>query len=90
MERYDSKDIGEFGNIGVGEDLKIKDLANLVKEVVGFDGGITWDASKPDGTPRKLLDVSRIQGLGWRNNISLRDGIATTYQWYGSALDSGS
>jgi GDP-L-fucose synthase len=82
MERYDSKDIGEFVNIGTGEDLKIKDLANLVKEVVGFDGDITYDTSKPDGTPRKLLDIGKINLLGWAPRISLNEGIDRTYDWY--------
>ncbi len=76
--------IGEFINIGSGEDLKIKELASLVREVVGFGGEIIWDASKPDGTPRKLLDVSRIRSLGWQPKIGLREGIKRTYEWYRS------
>ncbi len=79
MENYSGADIV---NIGVGEDISIKDLALLVKKVVGFDGQLTFDASKPDGTPRKLVDVSRINGLGWRASIALEDGVRQTYQWY--------
>jgi GDP-L-fucose synthase len=67
-------------NIGVGEDLSIRDLANLVKDVVRFEGAFTWDRSKPDGTPRKLLCVDRLHALGWRARISLRDGIESTYE----------
>jgi GDP-L-fucose synthase len=69
-------------NVGVGEDVSIKELAELIRETVGFSGSIEWDSSKPDGTPRKLLDVSRITDLGWKAEISLKDGIASTYQWY--------
>jgi GDP-L-fucose synthase len=71
-------------NVGVGEDVSIKELAELIKETVGFSGSIEWDSSKPDGTPRKLLDVSRITKLGWKAQISLKDGIASTYEWYKS------
>jgi GDP-L-fucose synthase len=69
-------------NIGVGEDLPISDLATLIADVVGFQGSVVYDAAKPDGTPRKLLDVSRISTLGWKHSIALRDGIAETYRWY--------
>ena len=69
-------------NVGVGEDQTIKALAELIKEVVGFTGTINWDTSKPDGTPRKLLDVSRIEALGWKAKISLEDGIRNTYEWF--------
>ncbi len=69
-------------NVGVGEDVSIKELAELIKETVGFTGTIEWDSSKPDGTPRKLLDVSRITALGWKAQISLEDGIRSTYEWY--------
>ncbi len=69
-------------NIGVGEDLTIKELAELVKKIVGFDGQIRWDTSKPDGTPRKLLDVSKLFGYGWRPKISLEQGIKMSYQTY--------
>jgi GDP-L-fucose synthase len=73
-------------NVGVGEDQSIKSLAELVQEVVGFEGSIQWDTSKPDGTPRKLLDVSRMNKLGWRSTTDLRSGIDETYKWYESTL----
>lgn len=69
-------------NIGVGEDLTIRELAERIAEIVGFEGKIVWDASKPDGTPRKLLNVSRMQGLGWSAETSLEKGIRRTYEWY--------
>jgi GDP-L-fucose synthase len=69
-------------NIGWGKDLSIKELALLIADVVGYQGSIQWDTSKPDGTPRKLLDISKIQSLGWQPQIALRDGIASTYEWY--------
>jgi GDP-L-fucose synthase len=72
----------EIINVGVGEDQTIADLALLIKEIVGFDGVIEYDSSKPDGTPRKLLDVSRINGLGWQAETSLRDGAEATYRWF--------
>ena len=79
MERYDSE---EIINVGVGEDLSIRELAELVAEVVGYRGEITFDTSKPDGMPRKLLDVSRLFELGWRPRIPLREGIRQTYEWF--------
>ena len=81
IENYDD-DIAI--NVGVGEDIPIKELAELIKEVVGFEGVIEWDSSKPDGTPRKLLDVSRINSLGWKPAIGLEEGIRATYQWFAS------
>jgi GDP-L-fucose synthase len=75
-----STDIPPLINIGCGDDLTIRDLADLVRNVVGFEGAIIWDQTKPDGTPRKLLDTSRIESLGWRPSISLHDGIAHAYQ----------
>ncbi len=75
-------------NVGVGEDVSIHELAEIVAEIVGFDGAIVQDTSKPDGTPRKLLDVSRIKALGWRPKIGLREGIAQTYDWYRSTVAS--
>lgn len=71
-----------FLNVGVGEDLSIRELAERVRAAVGFQGEIAWDASKPDGTPRKLLDVSRIHGLGWRARMRLEEGIVSTYRWF--------
>ena len=69
-------------NIGTGKDITIKELAEMVKEIVGFEGEINWDSSKPDGTPRKLLDVSKLFSLGWKPKIGFREGIRTTYDWY--------
>mgnify|MGYP002779760997 FL=1 len=69
-------------NVGVGEDISIRNLAQLVAKIVGFDGEIRFDASRPDGTPRKLLDVSKMNALGWRARTSLRDGIAQTVAFY--------
>ena len=71
-----------FINIGVGEDLEVRELANLIREIVGYEGKITQDTSKPDGTPRKLMDVSKIHRLGWKAKISLREGIQTVYNEY--------
>jgi len=82
MNNYDARTIGEFVNIGTGKDLTIKELAELIKEIVGFAGEIHWDTSKPDGTPQKLLNLNRIRELGWEAEISLKEGIANTYQWY--------
>ncbi len=82
MENYDASDIGEFVNIGVGEDVTIRELAELIGEIVGYGGEIVYDASKPDGTPQKLLDVSRLRELGWEAKTSLRDGIKQAYAWY--------
>jgi GDP-L-fucose synthase len=79
----------EHLNIGTGEDLTIKELAELVAELAGFKGAIAWDSSKPDGTPRKVLDVSKAKSLGWSPKISLRDGIASTISWYQSATANG-
>jgi GDP-L-fucose synthase len=76
-------------NIGSGEDLTIKALAELVAELAGFKGEIAWDSSKPDGTPRKVLDVTKVKSLGWSPKISLRDGIASTIEWYKEATAKG-
>lgn len=78
----DAYDSAETINIGWGDDLPIKELAETVASVIGFEGEIEWDTSKPDGMPRKLLDTSRINALGWRPTITLRDGVASTYDWY--------
>jgi len=83
---YDSK---EHLNIGTGEDLTIKELAELVAQLAGFTGEIAWDETKPDGTPRKVLDVSKAKSLGWAPQISLRDGIASTIAWYKDATAKG-
>lgn len=82
MEKYDYKDIGEVINIGVGEDVTIKELAEMIKTVVGYEGQLTWDTTKPDGTPRKLLDVSRLKALGWHAKHTLKEGILKTYESY--------
>lgn len=82
MEKYNFKEVGEFVNVGTGEDIKIKDLAGLIKSVVGFDGEVRYDLSKPDGTPRKLLDISMIKKLGWEPKTSLETGVKNTYAWY--------
>ena len=79
MEHYEGE---AFLNAGVGEDVSIRELAELVQRVVGFEGRIEWDSSKPDGTPRKLLDVSKLHALGWRAEIPFEDGVRSTYQWY--------
>ncbi|UGV40294.1 GDP-L-fucose synthase [Methanococcoides orientis] len=84
MENYDESNVGEFVNIGVGKDITIQELAELIGDIVGYEGEIVYDASKPDGTPQKLLDVSRLNGLGWEARILLRDGITETYEWYKS------
>lgn len=79
LQKYDSP---EIVNVGCGEDIAIRELAELICEIVGFEGELAWDTTKPDGTPRKLLDVSKIHGLGWRHRIGLREGIARTYKWF--------
>ena len=79
MKHYDEDDII---NIGVGKDISISELAALIGEIVGFRGTIRYDRTKPDGTPQKLLDVSRLESLGWRSNTSLREGLEKTYRWY--------
>lgn len=79
LENY--SDLGHV-NVGSGKEVSIKELAELVKEVVGFEGELVWDASKPDGTPRKLMDSSTLAKLGWEPKISLQDGLVGTYEWY--------
>lgn len=79
MEHYDAP---EPINVGTGEDQSIREIAELVATVVGFTGEIAWDTSKPDGTPRKLLDVSKLKGLGWSPQISLEDGLRDTVEWF--------
>src|SRR5205809_1247135 len=79
LEKYDSS---EIINVGCGEEISIRELAELICDVVGFDGELAWDTTKPDGTPRKLLDVTRLHDLGWQATISFRDGIAQTYDWF--------
>jgi len=79
METYNDP---EIVNIGTGEDVTIKELAEIVKDVTGYQGEIVWDTTKPDGTPRKLLDVSKLHKLGFKHTVRLRDGVAETYTWY--------
>ncbi len=79
MENKNYQDIGEFVNVGVGKDITIKDLALLIADIVGYDGNIQWDISKPNGMPRKLLDVSKLHGLGWQAKTGLREGIENAY-----------
>ena len=77
MQQYDESGLV---NIGVGEDISIKDLALLVKKIVGFQGELNFDTSKPDGTPRKLMDVGKLHSLGWKHKIDLEDGINDVYK----------
>ena len=79
MENYEGND---FFNIGTGKEITIKGLAELIKEVVGYEGKIVWDSTKPDGTPRKLLDVSRLEKAGWKHKMELKDGIREAYKWF--------
>jgi GDP-L-fucose synthase len=86
MARHEGNDIV---NIGSGEEVSIGELALLIKETTGYQGGLVFDRSKPDGTPRKLSDVSRLHALGWRHQINLKQGIALTYEWYRQGLGKG-
>jgi len=82
MEKAGVRETGELVNVGVGADITIRELAGLVRDVVGYDGEVVFDPSMPDGTPRKLLDVSRLRSLGWRHTVTLREGIKKTYEHY--------
>jgi GDP-L-fucose synthase len=86
MTNCDYDDLGEIINIGTGHDITIKDLSYLLRDEVGFEGEIRFDLSKPDGTPKKVLDVSRIRGLGWKEKTAFREGIRKTYNWYRAAI----
>lgn len=79
MERYESD---QLINVGVGEDVTIRELAELIRGIIGYSGEVQWNSAMPDGTPRKLLDVSRIKALGWQARISLAEGIRRTYEWF--------
>jgi GDP-L-fucose synthase len=79
LEKYDAP---EFLNVGTGEDVSISELAELIQRVVGYEGNLVFDTTKPDGMPRKLLDVSRLRDLGWEAKIKLENGVASTYQWF--------
>lgn len=85
LEHYDAP---EIINVGCGEDITVRALAQLICEIVGFEGELTFDRSKPDGTPRKLLDVTKLAQLGWKPAIELRDGVARTYEWFLQNEDS--
>jgi len=86
MEKVNAKDLYEKGithlNVGTGKDISIADLASLIAQITEFNGKIVYDASKPDGTPRKLMDVTRINSLGWKYKTELSEGITKTYQWF--------
>jgi GDP-L-fucose synthase len=86
IERYNYKDVGEFINVGMGYDIRIRELAALVKKIVGFEGAIKHDLSKPDGAPKKLLDVSFIQSFGWKAKTDLETGVRKTYEFYMKSL----
>ena len=86
MQNYHAKDIGEFVNIGTGVDITIAELADLIKVIVGYQGEVIFNKEKPDGTPRKLLDVSKMSSLGWNSKVRLEEGIRTTYEWYKSHI----
>jgi GDP-L-fucose synthase len=89
MLHQDAEDVGELINVGSGTDLSIRELAEWIKGIVGYKGAIEFDTSKPDGTPRKLLDVSRMKAFGWTPKISLEEGIRNTYRWYCERLGIG-
>jgi GDP-L-fucose synthase len=74
--------VNEIVNVGYGSDVSIRELAELVREIVKYEGSLIFDSSKPDGTPRKLLDSSRLQATGWSPRVELREGISRTYQWF--------
>lgn len=82
MDNCDYKDIGEIVNIGTGTDIKLKDMAEIIRQVVGFPGGIAYDSSKPDGSPKKLTDISRITSLGWKAKVPLEEGLRREYARY--------
>lgn len=88
MEEKDAAEIGEFINVGSGTDVTIKDLAALIAKTVGYTGAVEWDSTKPNGTPKKLMDVSRIVGLGWKQQVGLEEGIKKTYAWFVENQDS--
>ena len=86
MENIDAKDLYENGithlNVGSGKDITIADLAKLISEIIGFNGKIEYDSTKPDGTPRKLMDVSRINSLGWKSKTELKEGLSNAYNFF--------
>jgi GDP-L-fucose synthase len=82
MNNRDAKDVGSFVNIGLGEDVAIRDLASAIKDIVGYGGDIKFNPSKPDGMPRKLMDITRAANLGWRAKVKIGDGLKLTYDWF--------
>ena len=82
MRNVDANEIGTFVNIGLGQDITIRELAGMIKDIVGYPGDIVFDASKPDGTPKKLMDVGRAARLGWKAKIAIPEGLKLTYDWY--------
>ena len=82
MLNFNASPESVFLNVGVGKDISIRELAEMISGIVGFDGSIVWDTDKPDGTPRKLMDVEKLTGLGWEAETSLESGIEETYEWY--------
>ena len=82
MRNYHAKDTGEFVNIGTGKDITIKELAEKIKNNVGFKGKINWDYTKPDGTPQEMLDVSKLENIGWNYKKVMNKGIKEIYDWY--------
>lgn len=88
MSKYEYAEIGEFVNIGSGQDIRIRELVEVIIGIVGYKGVIEWDHTKPDGTPKKQLDVSRIHKLGWKAKVGLSDGIKLAYEWFIKEYDS--
>ena len=82
MENYNAKELPSFINIGTGEDITIKKLAELIRDIEGYEGEIIWDTSKPDGMPRKVVDITIANKLGWQAKVSLKEGIKKTYEWF--------
>ena len=84
---FNDNDTPSIFNIGSGNEISIKELAEKIAKLTGFKGKIVWDTSKPDGTPRKLMDISRLKSLGWESSISLRSGLAETYGWFKNNIE---
>jgi GDP-L-fucose synthase len=89
MERIDARDIGEVINVGIGSDITIRELAELIAQITGFGGRIEFDPTRPDGTPLKCMDVSRLSALGWKPRIRLRAGIESTYRGFLESQSAG-
>jgi GDP-L-fucose synthase len=82
MRNVDAKDVGPFVNVGLGYDISIRDLANTLRDIIGYSGEIVFNPKMPDGMPRKLMDVSRAARLGWKAKIGIAEGLRRTYEWY--------